>query len=325
MKLRSRAGSVIIVSLWAMMFLAFIAAGLAVQMRSQISMAGRISKGVSGRTAAYSGIGYVTAFLNSKDSASPRNSADWTADPDYFTNVPVAGSEIFSVGYSPAPGKDFIYGLEDQEQKINLNKAGEDALTRLLASFPEAAANAAHYAKEIVAWRDRAENFEELSLKGAAAGFGSVEELLLVPGITEEIWKKISPSLTVYSSGRVNLNTVPTETLVLLGIDPGLAARIADYRKAHAAKPSRLERPASGPAPAQGAQEAFTDLGDLKQKIGVSPEEDTQLQNLASLWAFRSQYFRFLSLGAGEIGLRNGFECVVDSKGRLLSLRNARG
>jgi general secretion pathway protein K len=73
--------------------------------------------------------------------------------------------------------------------------------------------------------------------------FDSVEEILLVRGVTREIYDKIRPFVTVTSSGKVNINTAPKEVLVALSagtdaaeagaIDDAAAEQLIVYRKEH--------------------------------------------------------------------------------------------
>ncbi len=61
----------------------------------------------------------------------------------------------------------------------------------------------------------------------ANAAFETLQELHMVEGITDKIYRKISPYLTVYGKGKINVNTA--DALVIQSFDPGLdetAARI---------------------------------------------------------------------------------------------------
>ena len=74
--------------------------------------------------------------------------------------------------------------------------------------------------------------------------FDTVEEILLVRGVTPEIYQKIRPFVTVTSSGKLNINTAPAELLMSLSagriaaesgaIDNSTALRIVEYRREHA-------------------------------------------------------------------------------------------
>jgi len=66
----------------------------------------------------------------------------------------------------------------------------------------------------------------------------SVEELLLVPGVTEEILsggpgrQAIRPLVSVWTEGKINVNSAPQEVLALLdGLDGRIAADLTETRK----------------------------------------------------------------------------------------------
>jgi len=102
-----------------------------------------------------------------------------------------------------------VYTEVDEEGKININTCSEENLARL----PEMNIG---LAKKITA--------------SALFPFGLTEELLLVDGITPEIYVELKDFITVCSDGKVNINTAPAEVLIALGIDEGLTSLIVDYR-----------------------------------------------------------------------------------------------
>lgn len=78
----------------------------------------------------------------------------------------------------------------------------------------------------------------------------SIEELKLIKGIDEEVFKTIKPYITVHSSGLININTAELPVLVSLSdnMTETLAKRIIDYRgispfedKTHIVRISGLE------------------------------------------------------------------------------------
>ncbi len=61
----------------------------------------------------------------------------------------------------------------------------------------------------------------------------NIEELLLVKGVTPPIYKAISPYLTIYGEGEINVNTATLPVFVALhpDIDTPLAQEAVDYRE----------------------------------------------------------------------------------------------
>ncbi len=134
-------------------------------------------------------------------------------------------------------------GILDEERKLNINTADTDILRRLfteVAGVKEKLAEA--ITESVLDWRDEdndkrdfgAEKFEYLLLKKPYdcknGPFESLEELLLVRGMTPEILKSIRPYITVYGSGKVNLNTAPDAVLKVLGLSDAGISGIMSYR-----------------------------------------------------------------------------------------------
>ena len=285
---RSR-GSVLIVVLWAVIFFSLVAVTLGVKARTQLGGLGRFIQITRAKPMAYSGISYAIEC--------------WRQE------------KCDAVREISLPSGSFKIEILDEESKINLNTAPEGALTAIFMSEDKGMERAQQLARGVSAWRQRREEFAEFGhrLGEQGAGFGSVGELLVVPGMTEELWTKIKDSLTVYGRDKVNMNSVSRETLVLLGLDAALAKRITDTR-------TEL----SDGAPWKPGQVIFSDLNDLTQKVGVSPHENGQLQNLGSLWGFDSQTLRVLSTGAPKNtgASAAAVEFVLDKKARILYLKD---
>lgn len=104
----------------------------------------------------------------------------------------------------------FIYTQIDEESKININTVSEEVLSRLPGMN-----------EEIV----------KALVKARKNPFQLKEEILLIAGITEEIFDQFKDFITVYSQGEVNINTAPQEVLRFIGMDEELIKTIEDYRK----------------------------------------------------------------------------------------------
>lgn len=56
------------------------------------------------------------------------------------------------------------------------------------------------------------------------------EDLLLAEGVTQDVYDSLKDIVTVYGSGRVNINTVQADVLSVLGAPSELVLRIREYR-----------------------------------------------------------------------------------------------
>lgn len=124
------------------------------------------------------------------------------------------------------------YKIEDEKGKININTAEREVLNSLLRLTGAETAEQDVIADSILDWRDDNHEFhlngaedeyyaslpQPYGAKDGPADFK--EELLLVKGMTEALFNGdqalkpgIKPHITVYGSGKLNLNTASNESL----------------------------------------------------------------------------------------------------------------
>jgi general secretion pathway protein K len=183
--------------------------------------------------------------------------------------------------------------VEDEDRKINLNRLvlpnGNAPDEQRLAVFRKLLANLdidPSLADAVVDWIDNddipraggAESAYYLSLPYAYRAkndlFDTLDELRLVRGMTPERFEKIRPFATIYSSGKVNINTAPKEVLMALSagqdaadageIGASAADQIIEYRKGN---PFRNARDIGNVSPALkdlSSRTRFPDLIDVK-------------------------------------------------------------
>ena len=155
---------------------------------------------------------------------------------------------------------DILVTVEDEERKFNLNKlvlpngnAPDEQKLAVFRRLLEVLDIEPSLADAVVDWQDNddtsrvggAESSYYLSLpfpyRAKNDFFDTLEELRLVRGMTAERFGKLSPFVTIHSSGRVNINTAPREILVALSagqdaaeageIGAATADQIIEYRK----------------------------------------------------------------------------------------------
>lgn len=128
-----------------------------------------------------------------------------------------------------------VLSVVDESSKIHLNKASKEILERLTGSREVAAA--------ILDWRDPdnvlspggAENefYQSLPTPYPCRNgpFKNVAELMLVKGMTPELYQEIQNKVTVEGPGTVNINTASKEILSAVGGSPALVGKILNCRK----------------------------------------------------------------------------------------------
>ena len=147
----------------------------------------------------------------------------------------------------------FIYHATDEESKVNLNLVSQDRLGHLPGLNLALAENVAR------------SSLMPMQVK---------EELLLVDGITEGIFLQCRDFVTVYSDGKININTAPAEVLKTLDWDESLVQMVCDFRKG----PDQIE--------ATKDDGVFENTAEVITKLrsfgGLSPEQESALSEAIS-------------------------------------------
>lgn len=243
-------GSVLIAVLWSLFFLAALAAAIYAYVAPQIGLAGRLQERLKLRYAAQAGMMRAVAALEEDETESYDAFNDvWAENEEAFKDVNLGEGTLFSVKWQVPGGvqDEARYGLTDEERKININTAPEEVLKRLLETAAETTSQqAGDIAASILDWIDldeepRSNGAEKGYYAGLSGGgypckdgkFEVLEELLLVKGMTQEIFDKVKDSMTVYSAGTVNINTAGETVLEALGMNSSLAQKVAHFRRGH--------------------------------------------------------------------------------------------
>ena len=237
-------GSVLIVCLWIMAILSLLALGLSYRMRVEMRLTTYQWDMTSLIQMAKVGAARAAALLKEEEAEYSARNQRWSHSPDDFLEVetPMGQYTVATVVESADYGDHVLNGLEDEESRINLNAAPKDVLENLFADSPDVVA-------AVLDWRDPDDNvtdggaeneiYESLEppYKCRNGNFRSVEELLLVYGITPALYNEVKDLVTVHGSGKVNINTAPPPVLAALGLEESLVDRIVDYRRG----PDQLE------------------------------------------------------------------------------------
>jgi general secretion pathway protein K len=133
--------------------------------------------------------------------------------------------------------------IEDENAKFNINKlvspngaVVSEAYLLLVRLLDELGQDKA-FADRIVDYIDRDSiprvQGSEDDVKNAP--LYDLQELMLVPGMTVEVYAKLRPNVTIYGSGRINLNAAELPVLKSLSstVSPTMAQDVIDYRDEH--------------------------------------------------------------------------------------------
>ena len=203
-------GVALVLVLWMLALLMVMVAGYSAGMHSESLLSAHQLGSAQSRALAQSGI-----WLAVNELLQPQTDTSWRRDGTAYP-VDLDGGHV----------QIRIY---DEAGKIDLNTARVELLNGLLKSADLSDEESLHVLQAILDWRDR-DNLkrqfgaEDDDYKAAGYDYGakdgpfnSVEELRLVMGVTEDLFQKISPALTVYShQATVNPDVAPREVLAAL-------------------------------------------------------------------------------------------------------------
>jgi hypothetical protein len=191
--------SVLILALWSLFFLGVLALAVGAHVSANLKLAGSLKADV---------VAYYLARAGTELAAMQilHHSTNWngTADDELHSdeslfqdNDSLAGG-TFSVTYAFVPEATGAvvtnYGILRESRKININSRSHAARQRLVALGVSQSV-----AENILNWPAAKKNeLAKEAGRGYSAGYQSVHELLLVHGVTDLLFARIEPHVTIY-------------------------------------------------------------------------------------------------------------------------------
>jgi len=147
----------------------------------------------------------------------------------------------------------------------------------------------------------------EVSYECKDDNFQVPEELLLVRGMTNDIFLKVKDFITVYGDGKVNVNTAPRLVLRALGMNEVLADKIIFYR--------RGDDGIEGTEDDNVLKNSANIANDLKSGVGLTEEELNKIVELTSAGILAVSSKIFAINAEGKISRRREkIVCIVDKE-----------
>ncbi len=240
-----RRGSILILAVWAVVFLSIFAARIGLRVRQRATLLSRLETRSQLHYIAEAGIKKAIAGIRSD---LVRNKGLYTAYGKYYRHnneefkTVALGDGTSEVSYAFSQGVGILqkrYGFVDEERKININVIDRLTLTRLIRRVSDLDENSAKGITEaIVDWRESGqtrltgfysdEYYSNLQYpyEPKNAEFELMDELLLVRGIDANLLDQLRPFITIYGDGKVNMNTASAEVLLALGLDRDVVDKI---------------------------------------------------------------------------------------------------
>lgn len=280
-------GSVLILTLWALLFLGM----LVVAVSSHVNAIMRAAEGMTVRTAALMAArsGAAAAVLTLVETAAENTnrwndlSESWADNPERFESIRV-GDGVFSIkGQAFADPDEVRFGLDDEQGRINLNGADKALLMSLFEFIGGADQRGAEeLAESVLDWRDadddpRPGGAETAYYQSMAPQYEPrnsrmqlIEELRLVKGMNAELYARCLPHITVWGSGKININTASQTVLecVARAVEAeqaDAAASLAGKIRAYIEAGNRFE--SAGRSNITGVLKEFTVLGDDEERL----------------------------------------------------------
>ena len=248
----NRGGMVIITVLWVLVLLSFLSLSLGQSTRIEFALANNFIGKIKSKYLAWGGVQYALHLIeeDTADEESAKfDSLTWCAvrpvadktSEDLFQRHEL-GDGYFEIGYwhRQADGAKPVhaYGMADEERRINLNTVTKNnflilsTLIQELGYEEEVALTVTH---GVIDWRDpddvlndseygaELEYYQGLEkpYRPKNMQFESLEELLLIRGVTPELFADLKPYVTLFPPGgelRINFNTAPEIMLRSLAI-----------------------------------------------------------------------------------------------------------
>lgn len=230
-QLKKTNGSVLILVLWTLFFLTSLAVTTGIYVSAGLTIAREIKARTSARFLALAGVKraimevmHDTNWWDGLEETWSRGVSvndDWNVENGFY--IVYASSDAQNRNLNSIQKNEFL-GLEDEEKRVNINTAPNGLLSALIEIVCGVNSMvASEIAASIVDWRDEddivtpggAENAFYLrnGYPCANEAFRSVYELLLVKGITPEIYEQLVPFVTIWGTGKINLNTADKKVL----------------------------------------------------------------------------------------------------------------
>lgn len=219
----SQKGIALVLVLWMLSLMTIMAGSFTLSMRRQVSLVEGIKNNARALALAESGVALVESML-----LLPDENKRWRTDGNVY-QIDFAGSAV-------GAGSRIRVRLITETGKIDINTADTKLLQGMMAHAPIEDDQRTGLVNAIIDWRDEDDlvnidgaeknEYKEagLSYRPRNKPFQSIEELQLVLGITEPLYKWLEPLVTVYSGQQhVDLQQAPKEVLqVLPEIDAGM-------------------------------------------------------------------------------------------------------
>src|SRR3972149_3981347 len=287
-------GYVLIFSLWAVVIFGFIALSFTrntgIAIKTEITSTERVKNVYVARGACI----YATQMmmLPKKKQEKDKNGDSWTPSSDpYSVQIGDRDCDVF---------------ISDESGKINVNKITDETrenFVKFLTAYKLEELTAETITDSILDWLDEddlhhvngaeKDYYATLSepYEPKNGSFESIEELTLIKGITPQIFELLRDHLTIYGSGKINVNFASKEVLLYV---PTITEEIAKAMIKYRGKRGKIAK-----------------IGDLKEifrYFGIIGADFQKIMNY--LTVYDSNYMTINSISSSD-KVKNSYKIVV--------------
>ncbi len=326
-------GMILVFALWVLILLSIFSLYLGRGARQKALFVKRLGERDVLHLIALAGVNKAILAISKDDSSRIDSFLDvWASKKEEFKDIKI-GLGRFNVFYNyPQDGTiRTMFGVVDEARKININKVDMKIIERLFEIVLNVSeSEAKEFAASIIDFRDKDSNL--LIPQGSAEDsyyrnlsepydckdddYESLDELLLVKGITFDIFNKIKDFITIYGDKAVNINTASEEVLSAIGITDTVIDKIVTYRKG---EDSEL-----GTEDDNIFVSSTSVVPSLSQHYSLSISEVQNLSNIVAkgFIGVSSDYFSINSEASLSYSkAKEIIECIVSREGNILFWR----
>lgn len=244
-------GFVLVFALWVLAFLTVLAVSVASGIRQKIIMVRKLDERNRAQHLLESGASLAKVYIRQEMAKSefaytPLLKNYLHDNPLVFDQI-LLGDDRMQIGYTLYDNGSAVerFGVVDEERKLNLNFINDSTLQRLLERVLVGinAGDVKRLTRSILDWRQEGTSeatgffsddyYDNLQYpyRKKNANYETMDELLLVKGVSKDVYERIGPYVTVYGDGKININTVSGIVLSALGLEDVLVEKILAVRR----------------------------------------------------------------------------------------------
>ena len=307
---------ILIIALWILVILAVLAVSIGYRVSLALRLGSYQREDLKSLYLAKSGVNQAIVEINRDLTQTDSFSDSWAENEEAFKRIAFSqdSSEFASVSYTDSNGEE-IFGVLDEERKININTAAEELLAVLLEKGGITAQESRDIASNIRAWRSNLEitpaesrDYTALGYECKGEPFTNCAELTMVKGINQQLYRAIEGIFTVFGNGGVNINTAEPAALEVIIASAMNQAGISDQAKLEGLLSAILRYRQDYGQFNEG------DLDSLLRVLDLDPADYELITvELRKNLVVESDFFRIISKGRLGVGKpTRQIDCVYD-------------